>query len=216
MAAWRSCKCFEGAKLAEICGIFNHLFFDSGRPRPYHGAPMSTHRIPRQADFRKLAASGSHIGGVVLLGDLERIREELLDRDGFVSVALDFGVDDEGYRVISGRIEAVLDVQCQRCLGRLALAVAAEMQLAMVWRDEELAALPRRFDGIVVGEEPGDLFELIEDELLLALPFAPVHPEGECEVQDGDGRQVSGALAADAEQSDNPFAVLAGYRERPH
>lgn len=177
---------------------------------------MSTHRIPRQADFRKLAASGSHIGGVVLLGDLERIREELLDRDGFVSVALDFGVDDEGYRVISGRIEAVLDVQCQRCLGRLALAVAAEMQLAMVWRDEELAALPRRFDGIVVGEEPGDLFELIEDELLLALPFAPVHPEGECEVQDGDGRQVSGALAADAEQSDNPFAVLAGYRERPH
>lgn len=206
----------RGAKLAEIHGIFNHLFFDSEWTRPYHGAPMSMHRIPRQADFRKLAASGSHIGGVVLLGDLERIREELLDRNGFVSIALDFGIDDEGYRVISGRIEAVLDVQCQRCLGKVALAVAAHIRLAMVWRDEELAALPRRFDGIVVGEEPGDLFELIEDELLLALPFAPVHPEGECEVQGGNGRPVSETLAADVEEGNNPFTVLARYRERPH
>lgn len=177
---------------------------------------MSISRVTRHADFRKLAASGAHIGGVIPLDGLQRIGQELLDRGGLVTVELDFGIDDEGHRIISGRIEAELTLQCQRCLGAMQLQVDTEVHLAMVWSESEIASLPERFDGIVVGEEPGDLFDLVEDELLLALPFAPRHPQGECGVQGAVAAGEPDVTETGAQTRENPFAVLAKYKERPH
>lgn len=179
---------------------------------------MSIPRVPRHADFRKLAASGAHIGGVIALADLERIGAELLAHDGLVTVALGFGIDDEGHRVIDGHVEADLVLQCQRCLGPMRLGVAADVHLAMVWREEEIPALPQRLEGVVIGDEPGDLFALVEDELLLALPFAPSHAQGECAALEvpGDAAAAPDATQAEDEARENPFAVLAKYREPPH
>ena len=202
--------------VAEKCGIFNHLFFDSIRGQPYHCAPMSIPRITRHVDFRKLAASGAHVGGVIPLDELQRIGQELVDRDGLVTVELDFGIDDEGHRIIEGHVEAELTLQCQRCLGAMQLPVDTEVQMAMVWSESEIASLPERFDGIVVGEEPGDLFDLVEDELLLALPFAPRHPQGECEVQGTGMTGEPDVTETGVQTRENPFAVLAKYKERPH
>jgi uncharacterized metal-binding protein YceD (DUF177 family) len=42
---------------------------------------------------------------------------------------------------------------------------------------------------------------LVEDELLLGLPFAPMHPEGEC-----------APATNDLQHKANPFAVLAGLK----
>jgi len=80
----------------------------------------------------------------------------------------------------------------------MALPVDADVRLAMVWGEEEIPSLPQRFEGIVVGEGLSDLYELLEEELLLAIPLAPRHPEGECalrqtvesdEVADDDERE---------------------------
>ncbi len=179
---------------------------------------MSISPVPRHADFRKLAASGAHVGGVIPLDELQRMGLELLDRHGLVTVALDFGIDAEGHRVIKGRVEAELTLQCQRCLAAMRLAVGTEVRLAMVWSESEIASLPQRFDGIVVGEEPGDLFDLVEDELLLALPFAPRHPQGECGAQGSETRETGEQemTEIDAETRENPFAVLMKYKEAPH
>ncbi len=177
---------------------------------------MSISRVTRHADFRKLAASGAHVGGVIPLDELQRIGKELLDRGGLVTVELDFGIDDEGRRIIEGRVEAEPTLQCQRCLGAVRLVVDTEVQLVMVWGESEIASLPERFDGIVVGEEPGDLFDLVEDELLLALPFAPRHPQGECEVQGAVAAGEPDVTETGAQTRENPFAVLAKYKERPH
>lgn len=170
---------------------------------------MSTPRLPRQADFRKLAAAGAQVSGAIALDELERIRAELVQPGGEATVALEFRVDDEGYKVIEGRVDASLALECQRCLGPMAFPVAAEVRLAMVWGEEEIAALPQRFDGVVVGEGPSDLYDLVEEELLLAIPLAPRHPEGECAVREfaADSDQAS------AEGSESPFAVLAKLKE---
>lgn len=178
---------------------------------------MSIPRIPRHADFRKLAAAGAHVGGTVALDELPRVARELLDRGGAAAVELDFGIDEEGHRTVVGSVAAELTLQCQRCLGPMQVVLDCEVQLAMVWNEGEIATLPKRFDGIVVGEGLADLFDLVEDELLLALPFAPCHAQGECALQ------MAQAAASDTPEveperqaAENPFAVLARYRDRSH
>mgnify|MGYP003338817214 CR=1 FL=1 len=95
---------------------------------------------------------------------------------GVAEIDLELGLDDEGYRSITGSIKARAIVQCQRCLGPVALDLAADVALAMVWAEKEIPALPSRYDGIVVGQDPVDLHALIEEELLLAMPLVAAHP----------------------------------------
>ena len=64
------------------------------------------------------------------------------------------------------------------------------------------AAALRRDSG---GEGLGDLHELVEEELLLAIPLAPRHPEGECVLR----QTVDSDDVADDDERENPFAVLA-------
>jgi len=80
---------------------------------------------------------------------------------------------------ISGEVETT----CQRCLGRLAqeVTIASDISLA---RDE--AELERRaadsdtgMDTILMSPKLS-LIELIEDEVLLGLPLAPMHAPGVC------------------------------------
>ena len=50
--------------------------------------------------------------------------------------------------------------------------------MACVWKDEEAAALPGRYEPLLV-EEDANLREIAEEELLLALPAFPLH-ENDC------------------------------------
>lgn len=91
-----------------------------------------------------------------------------------------------------GAVEVELEVHgrfamsCQRCLEPV--TVDSEVQ-ARVWvvRDEA-AALALQATGEAVVSAPGerlDLATLIEDEVLLAMPFAPSHENETCEVHAG-------------------------------
>lgn len=80
---------------------------------------------------------------------------------------------------ISGEVEMI----CQRCLGRLAQEVAIDSEISLA-RDE--AELERReadsdagMDTILMSAKLS-LIELIEDEVLLGLPLAPMHAPGVC------------------------------------
>jgi uncharacterized protein len=141
---------------------------------------MSSHPLPRHAELRKLAAAGGQLQGSVELCALERLRGVLMRADDGVDVDLHGGIDDEGYRFVAGRIKASLIMQCQRCLDEVCHEVDASVNLALVWREEEIPSLPSRFEGLVVGIAATDLHELVEEELLLALPLVVRHPEGEC------------------------------------
>ena len=85
--------------------------------------------------------------------------------------------------VLHVEIRGEVDTTCQRCLGRLTqeLAIACDVALA---RDE--AELERRnaesessVDAILMSARLS-LIELIEDEVLLGLPLAPMHAPGVC------------------------------------
>lgn len=171
---------------------------------------MSKPSIPRHADLRKYVAAGARIAGTVPLAALERLQGVLASMDGDVTLELQCGMDDEGYRVVSGTVRAGLGLQCQRCLGSLCHQVDASLALALVWREEEIVSVPSRLDGLVVGMDPYDLYELIEEELLLALPLVARHPEGVCEIS--SEFVVADDEPAQDERAGSPFAELAGIR----
>jgi len=65
---------------------------------------------------------------------------------------------------------------CQRCLQPLALPLAVDRKLRFVPGEDAAAALDADSDDDVLALEPQlDLLQLVEDELLLALPLVPRH-----------------------------------------
>ncbi|HEX7971143.1 MAG TPA: YceD family protein [Thiobacillus sp.] len=92
-------------------------------------------------------------------------------------------VDQRGSLSLRLTVSGELGLTCQRCLGDLPYAVEVERTLYLARNEaemERLDALPDS-DAIQAGETLG-LVELIEDEVLLSLPLAPMHAEGECPV----------------------------------
>ena len=105
---------------------------------------------------------------------------------------------------------AQVKLQCQRCLQALEMDLAVDRHFLFVASEEEAARLDEHSEEDVLVLQPRlDLRELIEDELILAVPLVPRH-EGDCP----DPLPMSlGDLPEEAPQP-NPFAALAALRTR--
>ena len=121
--------------------------------------------------------------------------DELLVEAGFRQGA-------EGFPEVRLRITGTLGLVCQRCLNRLEWPVAIDVALTVVATEAEAADLADPFDSVMLAEGELRLLIAAEDEILAALPLAPVH---------GDPtlcRADSGAAVAMAEPANRPFAAL--------
>jgi uncharacterized protein len=69
-------------------------------------------------------------------------------------------------------------VTCQRCLSDFAYPVDHRTLAVLARSESEADALDEASDHeVVVADRPLDPAQLVEDELLLTLPFAPMHEE---------------------------------------
>lgn len=164
---------------------------------------MSQH-LPEHLDPWRFADLGKRISGSYLLGDLPRLRECLVDSQGEVRFTLEFSRDRRQRACLSGTVEASLMVECQRCLDAMPLQVKSDVSVAFVEGIDEAERLPDELDPELVEDGQVKLRDLVEDELLLALPQVPMHPPGECTGQLDDESETS-----DDAVRENPFAVLA-------
>lgn len=135
----------------------------------------------------EFARRGEVRSGSVAVGSLPRLAAATLDPDARLQwqASGEFGVVP-GAITSSGRgafldlaVSGVLKLACQRCLEALEWPVEVDVRILMVPEseplpDEELEV--EDFDAIPVGREL-NLAELIEDELLLNLPLAPMHDQ---------------------------------------
>ena len=92
---------------------------------------------------------------------------------------------------------------CQRCLEPVSYSVTAHIDVALVWNEDQAKALPGRLDPWLVGEERMVLTDLIEEELLLAMPLVALHDPCPTALPQDRGEPEK------HENADNPFAVLA-------
>ena len=127
--------------------------------------------------------------------------------NGAIQAQLRFSRDEEMRCLVSLRVEADVEVTCQRCLEGMASHLASENTLAVVSSDEQAAQLPRSLEPLIVEEQACNLWEVVEDELILAMPPYSYHDTDECR----DRIAAFSDPEPESEESGkpNPFDVLA-------
>ena len=151
----------------------------------------------QQHEVAALAASNAVIETEVALADLDRIRP-LLRRDAGTARGQFRFHRENAAPVAEGHVSATLTLTCQRCLGEMTLPIDADSKLAFVAGAGVEA--PESREPVVTTDGQVSLATLIEEELLLALPLAPMH-------SDTDRCRASPETHAD-EPRHRPFAGL--------
>jgi uncharacterized protein len=166
-----------------------------------------TSRVPEILDAWRMVAASREFEGRVPLRALTRLRGGLLDDDGEVRFVITFGTDALRVPFVLLQIEAELPLECQRSLQRFLLPVHLQQRLGLIRDEADEAALPPEYEALLV---PADGMlrptELVEDELILALPVVPVSPEAE---------MVEREFAPTVEEvaKASPFAALVGLKK---
>jgi uncharacterized protein len=140
-------------------------------------------------DGFRLAAARGALTGTLDPQRLPRLEDRVADRSGRVHWTIRGGTDAEGRAAITIAIDGDVPLTCQRCLGVLTQHVEQATLLLLARDDAELVSLDEASEHeVVVAREPLDPVTLVEDELLLTLPFAPRH-EGDCAPPAGDATE---------------------------
>ena len=136
-------------------------------------------RFDIEQDPFELAKKGRVIAGTVLVKDLLRIND-LVGDAGALDASLEFGIDDTGLRIVTGKVEGDVNLECQRCMGRYTSSLKLAFTLGLVKNESQIERLPDEYEPLLVEGDFVCLQDIIEDEIILALPAAPLHDEADC------------------------------------
>lgn len=167
--------------------------------------PPSRAALPKSVDARKLAQREQQLTGILPHAGLERLGAAVESIDGEVHAELAFGRDLQRHLTVDGKLNCSVQLQCQRCLQPMPEQVETEFHWGIVWSEEQGKALPKDLDPVIQDGDELNLYQVLEDEILLNLPMVAYHEE-ECVARD---RFHYGEDADEAdEQRENPFKVL--------
>jgi len=205
-----------GPKPVGTARFYYCFSFDSPAGRGYYAALMFDTRLPVHIDPLRMAESRRLLEGSIALAEMVRLGESLQDTQGEVSISLEFGIDNEGIRFIHGHVQAEVSLICQRCLETMRYPLDSEFMLGLVRSTTEAENLPSHYEPLLVDDEPLFLRDIIEDELLLALPIVAMHAPEECSAELNSAPQSEQAQEDEdtgTTAGDNPFAVLADLKK---
>jgi uncharacterized protein len=164
--------------------------------------------VPARVNHRKLATEKRKIEGTLPLAQLERLSDAVLGSNGDIEVSLSFRRGRNRSGLVVGSAKARVLLECQNCMNPFELALEATYRHQLVQDEEQLTALDEEQDGIVCASEMVEIAELLEDELLLALPMVARHEVGQCPSEDDQLEDYQTEDTQDRETY-KPFAGLA-------
>jgi uncharacterized protein len=143
------------------------------------------------------------ISGEVPMAELPRMADLLTDLAGKVSYVFRGLIGRDGKPLLELKLDGVCNLRCQRCLKTLTYPIELVSILRLVSEgeldesdidDDEVDSIP--------AEKRLDVLALLEEELLLSIPIAPKHENGECQI-----------TAECITRPMSPFAILAGLKK---
>jgi len=159
--------------------------------------------LPESVDAWRMVQARRVFQGRLPLAGFKRLRDSLAAGSGEVSYTLEFGKDEIGIAHLHVRADASLPLTCQRTLEVFGLPVHVDAKLGLIARETDEAALPSDYEPLLTPDGQISPAEVIEDELILALPVVPLKPGAE------DASQVWGATdEVQDDEQENPFAAL--------
>ncbi len=170
-------------------------------------------------DIIALSREHQRLSGVLSLTALPRVIELVGGApDGDLRYWFDFTLNACGEPLISGAIDTTLRLQCQRCLAGMEWSLQAAVHVIVVdsaASEGKHAAAQSTEVWWVDNRHNAALQELIADEIILALPFAPRHAGADCQVPPLTGEVPHSATPVDRQHATpSPFAVLAQLRRK--
>lgn len=163
-------------------------------------------RLPEYCDLYQLADKLAAMSGYWPVAKMPRLLTLLAADTGQVKADLEFGRQGRT-RFIKGSVSADVEMQCQRCLETTSVSLKTEFLVALVEDESQIEKLPEQYEALIT-EGRHFLPDVIEDELILAVPIIATHDSNcsdyvkEYEVVPGVSQQEETA------KKPNPFAVL--------
>ena len=136
--------------------------------------------IPLHASAAKALASRQRFAGSLPVAQLPRLGALLADRDGSLEVDLAAEKEPGGAAWLRGGIRGQLSLTCQRGLHPFTWALDLRTDLRLVTSEAEEERVLKDCDPYLVQEDRLPLRELVEEEVLLALPMMPRCDDPDC------------------------------------
>lgn len=157
--------------------------------------------IPAQVNASRALARDERYAGSLDAATLDRLRD-VAPEDLAADLRIYRNVGRQGW--IEGRITGRLSLECRICEERFAWPLDAPVKLALAMSEEEEERLMETGEPLLVRDDVLMLHEIVEDEVLLALPMMPRCPA--CQ----NARPPSDEPVAEAESKPGPLAALKG------
>ncbi len=148
-------------------------------------------------DIGPLADGRAGIDFSIPLKHFPRVLPLLAAPDGEAAGRVDFSREGR-VAVAEVTVAATVTLICQRCLAPLKWPVDSTGRVALVATPAEAERLPETLETVLAPDYRISLRDLVEEELLLALPLVPRHANDEC----------VGAAADTESETHRPFGQL--------
>lgn len=136
--------------------------------------------IPRHVSASKAIATRQRFVGQLALDQMPRLVAQLADKLGEVAVELEAGKDAAGLAWLRGRIEGNLSLICQRGLHPFPWTCAVQTRLRLVASEAEEEKAMKETEATLIEDDQLLLRDLVEEEILLALPIVPRCEDPDC------------------------------------
>lgn len=190
------------------------MLFDSARSRTYDTRPMS--RPPAESptasrhsvdqfvvDANVLAHAGLTWERKFSDISFARLVDATLSTRPAVAIKLNFSRLDQR-PVISGDMRAEIELMCQRCMRPMVYPAHERFELMLVESEAELPSVPESHEPWIANAVHLNLLELIEEQLLLALPLIAKHADE----RDCINVSTSAETTAPGDEVQRPFGNL--------
>lgn len=160
--------------------------------------------LPENVDAWRMVQARRRFEGRLPLSAMPRLAADLAVAVGEAVFDLEFGRDDLGVPYLHVKADAVLPLTCQRTLDRFDFPVHLDERLGLISQESDESGLPVGYEPLLTPDGSLHLADVVEDELILAVPAVPVKPGTEY-VERGWGDDEDKETQAPPE---NPFAAL--------
>ncbi len=162
--------------------------------------------IPQKIRVSTAVARREHYVGELALSALPKLTGLLADDAGVMQVDL-LACKIMGIPALTGMMEGKLHLECRRCDKPYEAALRHELDLRLVSSEEEEQRLMQDCEPYWVQDDELVLRDLLEDELLLALPMLP-----RCDSCENIVNGAAEAAPAQEPRRENPFAALKKFK----
>jgi uncharacterized protein len=126
-------------------------------------------------DLESLANRGVTLGGELTIGKLARLKSLLHSDVGSVSATLRFRQRNDGWLATELGLKATVELVCQRCLEPFRHELAETANVVLADAASVPAVVPAGFEPFELADGRLQPAELVEEELIVAIPLVPKH-----------------------------------------